>query len=487
MQIIGRKQEQQELARLFNSSKPEFLAVYGRRRVGKTYLIREFFDNDFAFHMTGSRKMDTNQLLRVFDVAMNRHFGDGFVPAKDWLEAFESLRNQLEQLAGKQQSYDKADTQTQPRTTGKLVIFIDELPWFDRGKSGFLAALEHFWNDWASSRPDVLLIVCGSATSWIAKKLFHDKGGLHNRITARIALEPFSLKECEDYFSYLGIVLSRYQILESYMVFGGIPFYLGMFDKKYPITQNVDRLFFGKSAALRDEYDELFSSLFQNPARHTAIVEALTSRQFGLTREEILRKTRLAAGGSLSNTLLELEQCGFITRFSDFTRPKKVIYYKLTDPFVLFFLKYVKDNDTHDEFFWSNYSRDAGYRAWSGLAFEQVCALHILQLRRALGISGVSTQVSSWRSSITEPGAQIDLLIDRKDGVINICEMKYTTQPLTIDAKMDADLLHKMQVFAAETGTRKAIHMTIVTTYGLSEHGYHGSVQAQITMEDLFV
>jgi len=237
--------------------------------------------------MTGSRKLDTPQLLKVFNAAITRHFGSGHKPAASWLEAFGLLRDLLTAEMGERaQVHGKAEHE-QSQSFGKYIVFIDEMPCFDRGKSGFLAALEHFWNDWASSRPGLLLIVCGSSTSWIVKRLFHDKSGLHNCITARIELKPFSLKECEDYFRYLGVVLNRYQVMESYMIFGGVPFYLGMFDKRFPVAQNVDRLLFNKSAPLKDEFHELFASLFQNPARHMAIVKALTTRQFGLTREEV--------------------------------------------------------------------------------------------------------------------------------------------------------------------------------------------------------
>jgi hypothetical protein len=444
--------------------------------------------------MTGSLKLGTPQLLKVFDDAVVRHFGTGHKPVKNWFEAFGLLRDLLVTKLGERLQGAERIEQEQPQSDCKHVVFIDEMPWFDRGKSGFLAALEHFWNDWGSSRPDLLMVVCGSSTSWIVKRLFRDKGGLHNRVTARIALKPFTLRECDDYFRYLGVVLNRYQVMESYMVFGGIPFYMGMFDKRYSLTQNVDRLLFNEGAPLKNEYQELFASLFQNPARHTAIIEALTARQFGLTRDEIAQKTRLPLGGSLTNTLDELEQCGFITRFSDFTRPKRTHYYKLTDPFMLFYLKYVqgnlrgnlRGNDTRDEYFWTNYKKGAAYNAWSGLAFEQLCALHVLQMRRALGISGISTQLSSWRSAAADPGAQVDLLIDRRDDVINLCEMKFAAQPLTIDREMDEALQRKAQVFAAETGTRKALHITVVSPYGLSESGYHGSVQSQVTMDDLF-
>jgi hypothetical protein len=321
----------------------------------------------------------------------------------------------------------------------------------------------------------------------MVRNLFENKGGLHNRITGRIMLAPFSLGECEAFFKEYGIVMNRYQIAESYMVFGGIPYYMNMFEKGLGPTQNIDRLLFVNDAPLKNEFYEVFRSLFRASDRHISIVSALSEKKSGLTRDEIIKSAVMPGGGNLTKTLSELVQCAFIEKYSDFTKQNNGAYYRLIDPFTLFWLKYVKNNNTKDEYFWTNRIDDGGRRAWSGHAFEQLCMLHIAQIKRKLGISGISTEVFSWQSKERRPGAQVDLLIARKDGVINLCEMKYSLHPVTISLNDDQDLRQKRTAFLEETGTRKAIHITMVTTYGLTDRGYRASIQSEVTLDDLFL
>ena len=471
MKIIGRVREQAELKRYFESGRPEFIAVTGRRRVGKTYLIKEMFSNDMSFYFSGAigKNINNNYQLRRFDEAIAEYGGCAGPVSQCWADAFRKLRKLLE-------ASEKS----------RKAIFIDELPWLDAPKSDFLPALDYFWNTFASSRPDVMLIVCGSSASWIKRNLFENRGGLHNRITGRIRLDPFSLGECEAFFNERGIVMNKYQIAEIYMVFGGIPYYLNMIEKSFGPTQNVDRLLFVNNAPLKNEFSEVYKSLFKAPDRHLCVVGALANSKAGLTRDEIIKADSLPGGGNLTKTLDELEQCGFIEKYTNFTKQKKNAYFRLTDPFTLFWLKYVNDNNSRDEYFWTNLIDDGGRRAWSGHAFELLCLLHIREIKRKLGISGISTEVFTWRSKEKSPGAQIDLLISRKDGVINLCEMKYSLHPFAISKEYDRDLQNKRMAFISETGTRSAIHTTMVTTYGLAEKGYRASVQSEVTLDDLF-
>jgi hypothetical protein len=365
------------------------------------------------------------------------------------------------------------------------VVFIDELPWLDTKRSDFLPALGHFWNNYASANPRILFIVCGSATSWIIKNLLRNRGALHNRVTGRLRLEPLSLGECEELFRDQGSVLTRYQQAESYMVFGGIPFYLNLFDPSLGLAQNIDRLCFAPNAALANEYEELYTSLFDKPERHLRIVEVLAEKTYGMTRDGIIHATQLPGGGNFTRALTELEQCGFITSFSDFTRAKNGAYYRLTDPFTSFSLRFMAQAGT-DRHFWSNAVDDPRRRAWSGIAFEQVCLAHIDQIRHRLGVSGVSTSVSSWRSRASSPGAQIDLVLDRRDGVINLCEIKYSGRVYTIDKSLRADLERRVATFAAETETRKALHLTTITPYGLVRNANASVIQSEVTADDLF-
>jgi len=471
MKIIGRAREQAFLKRYFDSGKPEFVAVTGRRRVGKTYLVREMFADDMSFYFSGEigKNVTNAYQLRRFDDAAEKYGGERGAASQCWADAFRKLEKIVE-------SHSK----------NRQVIFIDELPWLDAPKCDFLPSLDYFWNTFASRKPDVMLVVCGSAASWIVRNLFENKGGLHNRITGRLTLAPFTLGECEDFISDRGIVMNRYQIAETYMIFGGIPYYLNMLEKGLGPTQNVDQLLFADSAPLKNEFSEVYRSLFRSPDRHVSIVGALSRTQAGMTRGDVIKAAKIPGGGNLTKTLSELEQCGFIEKYTDFTKPKNDAYYRLIDPFTLFWLKYVADNNSKDEYYWTNLLDDGGRRAWSGHAFEQLCLLHVAQIKRKLGISGISTQVFSWRSKERSPGAQIDLLIARKDGVINLCEMKYSLHPYTISKQYDQELQQKRMAFISETATRCALHMTMVTTYGLSDKGYRASIQSEVTLDDLF-
>ena len=469
MEIIGRHEEQVSIQQYVDSEKPEFVVVYGRRRVGKTYLIKEFFNQSFSFYATGLANAKKEEQMENFNVSLN-HYGKMPYPrVKSWLESIRQLIHLLEHTKKK----------------GKKVIFIDELSWFDTPRSGFLTALEYFWNSWASSRPDILLIVCGSATSWMINKLLKNRGGLHNRVTQRMHIEPFTLRECEEFFAHKKIVIDRYTIVESYMIFGGIPFYMDLMDKKYSLAQNVDKLCFSKNGALKDEFSILYASLFKHSENHVKIVKALAMKAKGLMRDEIIAITRLQGGG-LTNTLEELEQCGFIRKYQSFEKKNKYSVYQLIDFFTLFHIHFinVKANNGH---FWSTVTDNARHRTWTGYTFELVCLTHEEQIKRKLGISGVLTNSFSWRS-LKSPtnGAEIDLLIDRNDRVINICEMKYANDEFVIDKKYAETLRNKREVFLRETKTRKAIHITMVSTYGVKKNDYHALIQSEVSMNDIF-
>ncbi|MDR3217735.1 MAG: AAA family ATPase [Dysgonamonadaceae bacterium] len=468
MEIIGRYSEQKAMQQHLESDKPEFVAVYGRRRVGKTFLIKEFFKQSFVFYVTGLANASKKEQIKNFNVSLN-HYGKMPYPREEsWMETFRQLIHLLEHS----------------RKKGKKVIFIDELPWFDTPRSGFITALEHFWNSWASSRPEILLIVCGSATSWMINKLIKNHGGLHNRVTRRMLISPFTLGECEKFFRHKKIILDKRSIVESYMIFGGIPFYLDMMEKGLSLAQNVDKLCFSKNGALRDEFSILYASLFKHAEKHIKIVKVLGKKAKGLTRDEIIKGSKLQGGG-LSNLLEELEQCGFIRKYQSFEKKNKYPVYQLVDFYTLFYLHFIRP-DAANKYFWTNMTDNARHRAWSGYAFELVCLMHEDQIKHKLGISGVLTHTASWRSLNVSPGAQIDLIIDRNDRVINLCEMKYANDTFVIDRKYGEILRNKRDAFVRETKTRKAIHLTLLTTYGVKQNDYYGLVQSEVKMEDLF-
>jgi predicted AAA+ superfamily ATPase len=470
--MIGRIREQDILRRCLESNRSEFIALYGRRRVGKTYLVRETFSDKFFFYATGVVGEDSTLRVQLdhFNDEITRYGGEDLPRATNWKEAFTNLHALIER--GEKSS--------------KKVIFLDEVPWMATRNSGFLSALDYFWNRWISARSDVLLIICGSAASWITKNIINNRGGLHNRLTKQMFLRPFTLGECERYYQASGLAMTRFQMVEAYMIFGGIPYYLSLMDERLDLYQNVDRIYFEENAPLRGEYSNLFRSLFSNPDNHIAVVETLASRARGLTREEIIRSARLPNGGSVTKALDELAQSGFIRAYNPFGKKRKERLFQLTDAFTLFDVRFRKGRDTWNEKFWIQFSATHAHDVWSGYAFEQVCLQHIPQIKARLGISGVYTETCSWRSRESAPGAQIDLVIDRADNVINLCEAKYVAGEFGINKKTYLSLLNKQAVFGAETGTRKAVRTTLITPFGLKRGEYSAEFTSQVTMDDLF-
>jgi len=470
MEIVGRDNERDILNQCLSSRRPEFLAVYGRRRVGKTFLIREHCKKHIIFSLSGAVNTPIKRQLRNFDEALEEYSGAVMGAAKDWFDAFRLLKKYVQGLRGNK----------------KKAIFIDELPWLATQKSGFLPALDHFWNNFASTRGDMLLIICGSATSWIIDNVINNRGGLHNRVTKQMWIEPFSLRECELFYKSNEIELNRNQIAELYMIFGGIPYYMNYIEIGMSPEQNVDRALFEKNAPLKNEYGNLYSALFKNPGHHLRIIESLSKTHSGMTQKELWEDMSALPGGSLTKALNELEQCGFIRRCREFTKRKSGQYYQVTDFFTVFYFKHMRNQVDQDAKYWQIRSNSGERNAWNGFAFERVCASHIKQIKQKLGIAGVATEVFAWRSKRATPGVQIDLIINRSDGIINLCEMKYTSRPFLIDSEYDLALTRKREIFREETATKKALHITMVTSNGLAPGSYMGTVQAHVLLEDLY-
>lgn len=472
MSIIGRKQEKDELEMLYSDGRPEFVVLYGRRRIGKTYLVNEVFKDRFTFTHTALSPMDiagkelAKMQLQHFSRSLARYGADIMEEPGNWLDAIYMLEDLLEK---------KADG-------GRMVVFIDELPWLDTPRSGFLSAFEAFWNSWGNKRKDLMLVVCGSAVSWISDKLLGSKGGLYNRTTHEMKLQPFTLAECEEFFRSRDVMLDRYDILQSYMIFGGVPYYLDFFSKGLSLAQNVDRMVFQKRGILSDEFDRLFSSIFTNPKEAVKVMHVLSEKRIGYTREELLSKTGITDGGGFTKLLKSLEESDFIRRFRYFGEARSHSRYRLTDSFCLFYLNFLYKKDTDDPGFWQHNQNSPSINAWRGLAFENVCAGHVRQIKSALGISGVHTETYSWKGQ----ESQIDLIIDRDDRLINLCECKFSMKDFTIDKDYDRKLRERQAAFVEETGTRKATLMTLVTTFGLKRNEYSGRIQSTITSDDLF-
>ena len=470
--LIGRKKEINLLHEIQNDDSSHFLAIYGRRRVGKTFLIREAFDYRFAFQHAGLSEGGMKGQIFAFVSSLKDAGYEVKKQPKNWLEAFEYLKDLIRKSSEK-----------------KKIIFIDELSWMDTPKCDLMVALENFWNGFASARKDIVLIVCASATSWMLSKVVHNKGGLYNRLTEQIHLRTFCLGECEEYVKNSGLAFNRNQILQYYMIFGGVPYYWGFLKKGLSLSQNIDRILFEKDAPLRDEFKYLYASVFKKPENYVKIIEALGTKKVGMTREEIINAAKISNSGDLTTKLEELESCGFIRKYYAFGMKKKNAIYQLMDCFTLFYFKFLKSQPT-DEHFWTNQINTPLVNTWMGLAFEWVCMEHIEQIKVKLGISGVLTEVNSWycKADLDNGvfGSQIDMLIVRKDQVINLCEMKYSQSEYTITEKVDRNIRNKISDLITISGTKYAIYPTIITTYGLVENSYSQEVQSVVTMDDLF-
>ena len=479
--IIGREQEIEKLENYISSRKSEFIAIYGRRRVGKTFLVKELFENRFAFRVTGKDNVTTKEQLASFSFALNDQLGIE-ADVTNWPEAFRLLQKALEKMPD-----------------GTKIIFFDELPWFDTYASNFISALEHFWNDWAFYRSDIKLIACGSATTWMLNQVINSRGGLHNRITHNILLSPFTLHEVEEYFKSQGFYYERPEIIECYMAMGGVAYYLSLFETNKSVAQNIQQLCFTRGGELTEEFERLFNSLFKKADNHLAIVTALKNKGKGMTRLDLLDATGLANNGRFSQILKELEQCDFIRSYTPFGKSKKDMMYQLIDPFCLFYFKFMHNKGAFLDNHWVKMQTTAEYESWCGHAFEIVCLHHINEIVKALGIDGCINTPCSWSYRPTtkvladeeadedlKHGTQIDLLIDRSDRSISICEMKYCNGEYEISKAYDAHLAHRLKVFKKVTKTTKTLIPTFVTPHGLYNNMYARKINRQVTGNDLF-
>jgi uncharacterized protein len=464
--IIGRSVEKAKLDQCVSESRSHFMVVYGRRRVGKTFLIKEHFNNNFTFYCTGLLKGKKAQQLNNFGVAMNEqlpHYNPN-VKLNNWFEAFSELINALSKIKGKQ----------------KKIIFIDELPWMDTQGSDLLLGVEYFWNSWASARKDILLIVCGSATSWMVSNILNNTGGLYNRVTTKLKINPFLLDECLSFFKAKGFLYNEEQCLQAYMTFGGIPYYFDQFSKNLSPIQNIDELCFGSGALFAHEYESLFKSLFKNYPSYIAVMEAICTKNKGLSREEIVKLTGFSDGGNLTKILVNLEYCNFVRKYNSYGLKTKQSLFQVIDPYCLFVINMRRF--LSQEHFWLNNFGSPKYYNWSGYAFEIVCFNHLHQIKAALGITGIQTHTGVWSNS----HAQIDLLMDRADSIVNIIEIKFAKGPYLITKKYDAELRNKLQQFRQVMTLQKSLWPIIISPYGLARSAYNHFFIKQITLSSLF-
>lgn len=474
-ELIGRQEHVAQMQEALNSDKAEMVALVGRRRIGKTYLVRKVYDRVMDFELTGIQYAGKKDQLHNFVMAMTQYF-PGYpmdTRPKSWIDAFYELSQALERSNRKR----------------KQVIFIDELPWLGSKRSGFIQGLSHFWNSWASKR-DIVVVICGSAASWMIDKVINNKGGLHNRVTKMLQLEPFTLSETEQYCKYRKIKLSRYQILQIYMVMGGVPMYLDQLQPGLSAVQNIQNACFTRLGYLRNEFDRLFSSLFDNYENHVEIVRALSTKRRGMTRQEIIAASSFTNGGMLTSILDELFQSGFIGIYSAYDKKTKQRLYRLTDAYSLFYLTYLDKLGPNTNTDFTKLSDLPSWKSWSGYTFENVCLMHIDHMREAMGISGIASSTSTFVSKPKDgvPGAQIDLLIDRNDQSINICEMKYSVDDYELTKAEVTKIENRKKAFRYKTKTKKHLFTTIVTTHGVIDNAHKlNHVDQVVVLDDLFV
>lgn len=470
--LIGRHKEQAKIQACMESGRSEFVVVYGRRRIGKTFLVRRFFKDNYDFSFVGKHGAGKEEQLGEFAKALRKYSGSAFSPVlKTWRDAFDCLQKLLEDSARK----------------GKKVVFFDEMPWMETPKSDFVQALEDFWNGWAAMRDDIVFVACGSSTSWMVDKILHNQGGLFNRVTQKIYLRPFHLCEVEQYLDERHFNWDRYQIAQCYMILGGVPYYLTLLRPELSLLSNIDELFFADShAMLRTEYSELYSSLFKRPENYISVIRVLSEKFGGFTRNEIAEKTKLS-GAALTKILSDLEQCDFILPYARFGNAKNNTIYRIKDFYTLFYYKYVDGADKKDPHRWTHLSSSPQVVSWQGFSFELLCLVHIDEIKKTLGIDRILNGSSSWRSKTEGRNTQIDLVIERADRNINLCEMKFSVGLFAIDKDYEMKLRERISIFRAETKTRCSTRMTFVTTYGVLNNKHSGVVDDVVVLDDLFV
>ena len=453
--LVGRENECAQLNRCMERDEAQLIIVQGRRRVGKTYLVNQFFKGSFDFKLTGEYKGTKEKQLENFWLEYCRRTNTAERKPENWKDAFEMLRRYLSNL---------------PAET-KRIVFLDEMPWMDTENSDFLSSFEYFWNDFGCSLDGLIFIICGSSTAWIEDNIDHNEGGLFNRKTCKIILQPFCLRDTERYLKGIGIEWSRYDIAECYMIMGGIPYYLSFLNPDLSVSENIDHLFFQKSAELADEFDQLYRTLFNNSQDYIRIVEALSKKKRGLTKTEISKAAKLSMNGELCRKVNHLVSSGFVRANPYYNQYTRDMQYQLSDYYTLFYFRFIKDHYGKDEQFWTLTYDYPPRRTWAGLTFEQLCKDHIMQIRQRMGISGVLCEVSTWNTKgksgpedEDKNGAQVDIVIDRRDHTISLCEAKFSINEFEIDKEYEQKLRDKMEAFRKETKTTKTLQTVMITT-----------------------
>lgn len=469
--IVGRERECLRLDRTMESNSSEFVAITGRRRIGKTYLINAYYEDAICFYFTGLQDLPLETQLEAFAQELSKRTKNIAPKINTWLEAFHYLKQYLSKVKSKK----------------KKVIFFDELPWMDTPKSGFVQIFAHFWNSWAAWENNIVLVIAGSATSWIVKKIYNDRGGMHNRVTERLWLKPFTLKETEAYLKYKRVNLSQFEIAQIYMAVGGIPFYLNEIKPGQSANQIIQSLYFEPGALLRTEFDNLFHSIFNKADAHVRVIKQLAKHRYGLDRTELLKQAKITNSGGGTKILDDLLQTNYIAQMIPFGKKSNGAKYVLNDFYSMFYLNFVESKKIRK---WDNQFETANYQIWCGLSFERLCFMHETEIKHALGISGVHTESShlTLYDENKKAVAQIDLLIERKDNAFNLCEIKFTKDIYKMTEVEEIKIRKKEFYLRQKIKSRKSVFNTMITPFGCERNNMHylGRIQAEVTLKDLF-
>ena len=473
MKIISRKKEKKELEYCEKSKKSELICIYGRRRVGKTFLVEQTF-REFAFRAVGLEKGTAKQRLKSFGQRLVEYGDDIKSAPGDWFEAFSRLDKILSMDSVRRSPY------------GKKIVFLDEFPWFASKRSDFLVAFEDLWNRRGTMDGDLVFIICGSATSWIIKNVIKNTGNMFQRVTKKICIEPFTLAETELFFEDREFDWSREQIAECQMIFGGLPFFFDLMNTSLSLVQNINRLLFDKDALYRDETKRLLEATLSESAVYEKILSKLAFAKYGMKKAKLQEEIG-ASNGTYGRAIQDLADCGYIIEYRKKYEAYNPLYFQLMDPFLLFHYYYLskeKRTDSYEDMI----SGMGRYDNWRGQAFEILCFNHTHSIKSALGISGVKTECYPWYNSENDKSerAQIDMVIERADNITNLCEIKYTNKPFAVDASYEQQLIRKRDIFKEKTGTSQALKTIMISAKGLAGTAYTSYISEVITLDDLF-
>ena len=493
--MIGRKKEIKLLNEICDLEESSLVAIYGRRRIGKTYLVNHMFkkyrQDCLFFEFTGAYDGDKRgQIDNFIDQVYEWFYVEPSFEIKSWSDAFRFLKRTIDKEIKKRDSNEK------------VIVFLDEVPWIDRSnKGGFLSALGYFWNTWCEPRENVVLILCGSNSSWIRDKILKNaRGSLYQRVTHQISMYPFDLKETKAYLlEQKGFMIDNKTVTDIYMIFGGVAKYLSFLNPNESSAENIDRVFFSIHGSMYREYDELFSSLFADKSDYyKSVIELLCTRRSGFSLSDISKAFNEKLGGKLRLAIAELEECGFIKGLSKYGNSVRGVNYMIVDPYILFHHKWIKGFSRNDiatlpNNYWLHKSSSQSYAVWSGYAFEIVVMVNIRLYLNAIGRLGFFSGVYHWQhmaKSEDEQGAQIDMVVNYGNNIFDILECKYYNSEYVISKEYAKNIKNKLSMFkkyGLYSKQKSELRLVFLTSYGVKMNAEAHSLNiSRVCLDDLF-